>query len=51
MVGADEGLTGLDVGDTMVVLGVKILPARGDVTCTVVEVFGSTTVCAIPFTI
>lgn len=50
VVGADDGLTGLDVGDTMDVLGVKTLPALGDVTCTVVDVFGRTTVCVIPFT-
>lgn len=37
MVGADDDLTGLDVGDAMALLGAKTLPAWGDVTCTVVE--------------
>lgn len=43
VVGADDGLTGLDVGDAMELLGASTLPARGDVTCTVVEVLGNTT--------
>ena len=50
VVGADDDLTGLDVGDAMALLGAKTLPAWGDVTCTVVEVLGSTTACATPFT-
>ena len=43
VVGADDGLTGLDVGDTMAALGAKTLPACGDVTCTAAEVLGITT--------
>ena len=43
VVGVDDGLTGLDVGDAVVLLVVNTLPAWGEVTCTVVEVFGNTT--------
>ena len=50
VVGAEVDLTGLDVGDAMALLGAKTLPACGDVTCTVVEVFGNTTACATPLT-
>jgi len=43
VVGADDGLTGLEVGDAVATLGAKTLPACGDVTCTVFEVLGNTT--------
>ena len=45
--GADDALSGLDIGDVIDELGVKALPAWGDVTCTVVEVLGSTTAWAV----
>lgn len=44
VVGVDDSLTGLDVGDAMAPLGANTLPACGDVTCTVFEVLGRTTV-------
>lgn len=52
VVGADDGLTGLDFGDIIAALGAKILLACEDVTCTAAEVLGITTACPVtPLTI
>lgn len=49
VVGVDDDLIGFDVGDVMVLLGVKIFFVWGDVICIVVEVFGNIIVCVILF--